>query len=362
MDNNTSAFFALLRAGLWEEGVQLSTCGNVNIKEIYRLAQEQSVVGIVTAGLEHVEDSKLPQEDILTIIGDSLQIEQRNKAMNAFVGWLMQLFQKESVFALLVKGQGVAQCYERPLWRTSGDVDLLLDNENYEKAKTVLSPIASKIEPENKATKHQAYNIKGFEVELHGKMPFALSRKTDSVIDEVLANSFNRKGLNIWRYEDTDVYIPNPENHIALVFTHFLHHFFIEGVGLRQICDWCRMLWAYKDSLNHKLLESRICEMGLMSEWRVFAAIAIETLGMPAETMPFYKEGYTRRANLVLKRILKSGNFGHNNDLSYRVRYEGLKYQMVSLWRRFLDFFGMAFIFPIDAPRFFVTYVLNKAK
>ena len=46
-----------------------------------------------------------------------------------------------------------------------------------------------------------------------------------------------------------------------------MQHLFLEGVGLRQICDWCRLLYTYRDSINHELLKSRIQRMGLMTEW-----------------------------------------------------------------------------------------------
>ena len=149
---------------------------------------------------------------------------------------------------------------------------------------------------------------------------------------------------------------------MILVFTHFLHHFFIEGVGLRQICDWCRLLYSYKDSLNIKILESRIQEMGLMSEWKAFASLAVETLGMPVESMPFYDARFNDKGEKVLRRVLKSGNFGHNNDLSYRSRYSGMTYKIVAAWRRMLDFASLVPVFPVDAPRFFFTYLFNKVK
>ena len=98
-----------------------------------------------------------------------------------------------------------------------------------------------------------------------------------------------------------------------------------------------------------------------MSEWKVFGAMAVAHLGMPAEAMPFYDSQYKRKGDVVLKRILKSGNFGHNKDLSYRTRYSGTLYKIVSLWRRFWDFVSFTPIFPIDAPKFFVTYVSKKS-
>ena len=54
-------------------------------------------------------------------IGQTLQIEQRNRAINEFVARLIGELRKADVYTLLVKEQGIAQCYERPLWRACGD-------------------------------------------------------------------------------------------------------------------------------------------------------------------------------------------------------------------------------------------------
>lgn len=159
---------------------------------------------------------------------------------------------------MLVKGQGVAQCYEKPLWRSSGDIDLLLDEVNYEKAKALMIPIADEVQSEDIGKKHQAIIIKGFDVELHGKMPFGLSRRADKVLDTVINVSLKRGGARVWRCNNSDIYLPNADNDVIIVFTHFLRHFFIEGVGLRQICDWCRLLYTYKDVINKSILRQRL--------------------------------------------------------------------------------------------------------
>ena len=331
---NQKAFLALIREGLWGVGnpdiwIDVAT----DWQEVYRLATEQSVLGLVLAGLEHV-DVKPPKELLLQWIGEVQQIEQRNKTMNGFIANLIDNLRKEDVYCLLVKGQGVAQCYEKPLWRCAGDIDLLLSDENYTKAKSTLIPIASEVANEDETTKHQALVINGFDVELHAK----------------------------WECKGIQVFLPSPDNDVILVFTHFLHHFFIEGVGLRQICDWCRLLYTYKDSLNYGLLESRIRKMGLMSEWKAFASLAVDTLGMPQDTMPFYDRGFALKGEKVLKRVFKVGNFGHNKDLTYRSRYSGLTYKFVAAWRRLKDFASLIPVFPMDAPRFYATYVLGKVK
>lgn len=364
MKLNTSqqAFFTLMKAGLWEKEALLSEFKSVDYSKVLQLADEQSVPGIVSAGIEHITDVKLPQNIALQFAGESLQFEKRNKEMNVFIPWLTSMLQNAGIKALLVKGQGVARCYERPLWRAPGDVDLLLSEKGYEKAKTILFPIAEKVEKENIANMHQGMSIKGVEVELHGKMPFMLSERIDKEIEDVIEQSLCSDN-EIWQVGDTNVLLPNADNHVILVFTHFLHHFFIEGVGLRQVCDWCRLLWTYKDLLDLELLSSRLKKMKLMTEWKAFAALAVLYLGMPVDAMPFYKkEKNEKKALQVLNRIMKSGNMGHNNDLSYRVRYKGVTYNIVSLWRRLKEFVSFVPIFPLDAPKFFVRYVFSKTK
>lgn len=372
-DHNIQAFFALLRAGLFPdygEGggmVYDSIFKDLDWEKVYQLAQEQSVQGIVLQGIERfrIQDSgfKLPKVLLLQWIGEVQVIGQRNKEMNAFIAELIEKLRKNDIYALLVKGQGVAQCYEKPYWRCSGDIDLLLSNDNYLKAKSALKPIASEVANEDETTKHQALVINGFDVELHGKMPFSLSNRVDAGIDEVLDDLFCRGNIKSWDCNGTQVFLPSPDNDVILVFTHFLHHFFIEGVGLRQICDWCRLLYTYRVSLNYGLLESRIRKMGLMSEWKAFYNLASRYLGMPDldSRFMFHDSQFDKKADRIMELVLECGNFGHNKDLSYRSRYSGLTYKIVAAWRRLKDFASLVPVFPLDAPKFLITYIFRKS-
>ena len=145
---NQKVFLALLQSGLWDSEVSLSQFENIDYSYIGQLAEEQAVIGLVTAGFDHVVDKRIPQEELLQFVGSALQIEQQNTAMNQFIAKLIEKLRSSDIYALLLKGQGVAQCYERPLWRTSGDVDLLLSDENYTKAEKLLTPLVSFVDEE----------------------------------------------------------------------------------------------------------------------------------------------------------------------------------------------------------------------
>ncbi len=381
--SDKDAFFALLRAGLWEKEARLPLFDGIDFNEVYRLAEEQSVVGLVAAGMEHVTDVKIPQTTFLFFVGTAIQIEQRNKAMNAFVARLIEQLREAGIYVILVKGQGIAQCYERPLWRACGDVDLLLSEENYEKAKALLLPLASDVETEYTHFKHQGMTIDGWVVELHGTLHSRLSARVDRMIDEVQRDVFYGGKVRSTQFQvcplgefahaqdnssklgsplaqsqtsgsTVQVFLPGPDEDVIFVFTHILHHFFFEGVGLRQICDWCRLLYTYRDTLNVPLLESRLKKAGLMSEWKAFAAFAVEYLGMPVEAMPFYDNGlkYKVQGSKICEFIMEVGNFGYNQ----RRDYSGMSYikrKFISSWGRLSDMLRHFQLFPLDSIRFF---------
>lgn len=350
-NNNTEAFFALVGAGLWEKDVQLSSYGDIDFKEVYRLAEEQSVVGLVAAGIEHIVDIKIPKEDALQFVGQSLQLERQNTAMNHFIEVIVDKMRADGIYTLLVKGQGIAQCYQRPLWRSCGDVDLLLSEENYRKAESFLRPLASRVEEENITTRHIAMTIDAWEVELHGSLRGDLWPRLDKGVNAAQDAVFCEGKVRSWMNGKTQVFLPGANEDLVFVFSHILQHFFKEGIGLRQICDWCRLLWANKDMIDSTLLSKRLRAMGVMTEWKAFGAVAVSYLGMPAEAMPFYSENvqWKKKADKINRFVLETGNFGHNRDLGYHKDYTYIKKKAVSFKRHNRDAIRYFLMFPKDS-------------
>ena len=364
MNCNTNAFFALLRSGLWEKEAQLISFGQVDYAEVMRLAQEQSLVGLVAAGLEHVVDVKVPKEIALQFVGQALQLEQRNAAMNRFIGEIIERMRGKEIYALLVKGQGIAQCYERPLWRACGDIDLLLSDTNYEKAKEFLIPLASTVGPETIREKHLPLTLNTWLVELHGALYSDCLRRMDRVIDQIQNDIFCGGNVRSWVNGKTLVFLPSADNDILVVFSHILKHYFRNGIGLRQVCDWCRLLWTFKDTIKRDVLEQRIRAMGIMTEWKTFGSLAVNALGMPTEAMPFYEdnEKWRKKAELVLARIMNDGNFGHNRDASYAGRHKPIARKIISFWRHTCDSISQFGIFPLDTIKAWNSMVVNGIK
>ena len=366
--NTQEQFFELIRAGLFpdKEARILEHGSSVDWRGLYCLAEEQAVMGLIAAGIENLPTSERPAKELaLQFAGQTIQLEQRNKAMNAFVAKLIEKFRKEDVYTLLVKGQGIAQCYERPLWRASGDIDLLLSPDNFEKASSVLDNYSRETSRETSKDierKHREYHIDGWTVELHGTMHTNLSRGIDRWIDKVQEDVFYGGNVRSWLNGNTLVFLPSPDYDVIFVFTHILQHLFLEGIGLRQICDWCRLLYTFREKLNLRVLEDRISRMGLITEWKVFASLAVQYLGMPEAAMPMFGSNvqeFKWEAARLMDFVLKVGNFGHNREVEWS---NGFKRRTSLIWHRITDTFKLSFVFPLDAPKFLLNYAVDGVR
>lgn len=157
--------------------------------------------------------------------------------------------------------------------------------------------------------------------------------------------------------------MPSPENDIIIVFTHYIKHFFKGGLGLRQVADWCRLIWSYKGSIDVAILERYVRKMGLINEWRAFAFFSVEYLGMPKEVMPLYSENkkWSKKGAYILDFIFESGNLGHNRDTNYYQHKWRMKRKIGSFKRKVSDIFRHAYAFP-DSIGFIPCIIYNGLK
>lgn len=327
-------------------------------QQLYDLAEAQTVVGILMQGIGRLPVEQWPPQAVkLQWIGMAQMLEQMNLSMNAFINELFVQFQAEGIDALLIKGQGVAQCYEKPLWRSCGDVDLLLDAENYNKAKDYLILISESVDEESVANLHLGMTIKDWTVELHGTFRIGLWKSLDRIIDALQTETFEKKQIRIWQNNGMNILLPAVNNDVIFLFTHILQHFFKGGIGLRQICDWCMLMTAYRSNIDTGLLEQRIREMGLMSEWKAFGAVAVTWLGMDESDIPLYSPArkWQRKASRIVDFIIETGNFGHNRDRQQYKKHSFFVYKAIAFWLNTKDSMKHFMIFPKDATKVWFT-------
>lgn len=236
-----------------------------------------------------------------------------------------------------------------------------MNEDDFQKAKIFFRPLVNKFDPDDDYTRHINMHYGEWVVEIHANQYCSLSQRINRVMNEVHNDIFYNGKVRSWINDGTQIFLPSPDNDTIIIFTHFFNHFYRGGVGLRQVCDWCRLLWTYHNTLNLQLLEERIRKAGLLDEWRAFGAFAVKYLGMPIEMMPLL----TANANLIKKVdricefIIEVGIFGHNRDTSYYGKYPFLIRKAISARWRLKDWLRHVRIFPVDSMRFLLGITYN---
>lgn len=342
-DVNVRAFLALTAAGLlgssrfWK-GLQRE---EVDWEAVYQIAQEQKLVGLMASAFDGCEDNGLGFE--IQDVFDRQQskafakkvysIEQFNLKMNKFISLVIGKLESEGLHPVLLKGQGIAQAYRFSLRRNCGDVDLLIAAGEFEAARKILVPRAARVIGDNSKDPHVAMFLSRFILELHGSLHVFLTKRQDAMLDDMMERMFSDGDFRVWDNDGTAVNLPSVNVDAVYVFCHILQHLFREGVGLRQVCDLCRLLYFYRDEIDRDLLQSRILEMKLQTEWKAFATLMVDWLGMPVECIPMYdaSKKYSRKARRIVSYMLSSGNMGKNRDVSYKKKYPYLIKKLISM-------------------------------
>lgn len=365
-DVNVRAFLALAATGLWGRSVKnaFEEWGRVDWDRVIQLAREQALVGIVASAFDAGDLGFELQDGMDRSLSKALakkvySIEQRNLKMYSFVEKLFEKFEANGLHPVLLKGQGVAQSYLNPLRRNPGDVDVLLAPGEYEIARMLLLDKASKVIADCFDIKQTALVLSGFIVELHGALRLFLGKKIEAEMDSLHNQIFAQQKF---RTVDFSGLIGSPESgykvklpeiniDVLYVFCHILQHFFTGGIGLRQVCDLCRLLYCYRDEIDKIWLKSELQKLGFMAEWKAFGAMAVDYLGMKAEYVPFYdlSSKWHRKARRIMAYILSTGNMGKNRDQSYKKKYPYLVKKLISLTKIISNFWHLARIFPGNA-------------
>ena len=350
-----SQFFALLRSGLWNEVPERAPfAGGVDWEALYRLAFAQTVVPLVTDGINRLPQEFLPTEPerLDPFLGDLMATAKRNRTLDAFIPKLFGALGEIPV--VLVKGQSLAQDYPEPERRQPGDIDLLLLPASYEAVKAVLLPKATRVEEEKRGIWHQGMHFHSIEVEIHGSISTLMSRKLDRKLSALLEEQFDGRAFPVVTIGGAEIPVPDADFNAVYVFVHFLQHYWAGGVGLRQLVDWMTFVTVHKRDIHPVILETRLRDLGLFRVWQTFTGFAQEYLGCPAEKLPLAAAPDAGRNARIWRYVRHCGNFGKNVDRT-RKKEPYLVRKIHSFWRLVVaDRLRHFPVFPRESVRFFL--------
>ena len=318
-------FWELLKAGLWErQPVMNAKLSNEQWTEVMKYAKQQALFGVLFDGIERLPFELQPNKDItLKWFWKVKKIEQFNRFQNHILVEFVSRLRERNVHALLLKGQSYAALYPNPLHRQCGDIDLYIGQENYHLVREWAREWGLIGQKSHENFHHQEIKWQGVNIDLH-RVPIAFStpRGYKSFVEWSEQMLKNSRSSFIPSTEKEEIPIPEIGYNVFFVFIHLLKHFLYEGVGLRQLCDWARILHVYHNKINLDELKHNLKAYGLMHAWQVFGYVLVHQLGLPQEELPFYKDTCKKSAE-VTKDILERGNFGYyaEKQLSNKSNY-----------------------------------------
>ena len=325
-EEEVEAFLFLLRASLWgslaPEAGELPDLNRLRAQAIWQLAEEQTVLGLITEALQRLYAGNIPAEYSVRNIQNATKMYNEHQLLNENVRKTFDFLQGQGLFPVLLKGQGNAARYRDPLLRQCGDIDVYIGKKDFQKACACIGQLVGEeaMRQAGQSRKHMHVN--------HGKISIELHRIAEYLTNPLTHLRYQRLTQYWLRPGRTDtvavggyqVQVPGRQFNVFYVFNHFWHHFIFTGIGLRQICDWCMILHEAAGKIDVAQLEKDLRQLHLLRPWQIMAHIAVGKLGLRPEEMPLYSEKYQEQTEKVWKLILQGGNFGkfesHRNPLS----------------------------------------------
>ena len=243
--NDITAFFAFLKYCLGYKENMSRVIAGMNWHELYSFASKQALLGLCFEGIERLGEeypeelkrNPIGRELLMTWMGKAQQIRRKNMKVNAVAGKLFSMLREDGMRCCILKGQGNALMYPNPYSRTPGDIDVWIDASR----ERIMEYAQKKFELEDDIRlQHLETSLDGVPVELH----FFPCSMNNPIYHARLRKWFRRNAdlqcSHIVGLPDGagDIAIPTTAFNVIYQLTHLYHHFFDEGIGMRQIIDY----------------------------------------------------------------------------------------------------------------------------
>lgn len=246
-------------------------------------------------------------------------------------------FEAEKVRFLCMKGAYLKTLYPEPYMRSSGDLDIFVDDENTEKARDIMIKLGFAVERFDHRLQDDVYNLGDFvHIEIHRKL---ISNKCpwDEKCQEIIERIVPKK-------EGSYEYVMSPEDFYLHMIGHMAKHMKYSGCGIRMVLDIWVYLNRFKAVLDRKILDQRLKYCGLdIFEKEVVKLVDYWFNGKSADI----------KTKSLAKYIFESGIFGRAEqmlatEMAEEMKGDGKKGGVIKKLAKytFLPYLNMCMIYP----------------
>ena len=257
--NDITAFFAFLRYSLGYKGNISRVIAGMDWQELYSFASKQAILGlcfdgIVRLGKKYPEELRLnpiERKLLMAWMSKAQQIRRQNMKVNAVAGKLFSMLREDGLRCCILKGQGNALMYPNAYSRNPGDIDVWVNASREQ-----ITEYAKKHFEigDDIRFHHLETSLDGVPVELHF-FPCSMNNPLYNVrLQKWFKRNADLQCSNVVSLPDGtgEIAIPTAAFNVVYQLTHLYHHFFDEGIGMRQIIDYflvvCDFYKVYQNS------------------------------------------------------------------------------------------------------------------
>lgn len=336
----SSAIFLFLRYCL-EDKVDLSmVVSNMDWRQLYSFATKQTIIGICFDGIkrlseeypEELKKNPIERDLLMTWMGVSQQIRRQNMKVNGVAAKLYSMLREDGLRCCILKGQGNALMYPNAYSRNPGDIDVWVNASREQITEYAKNHFEL---GDDIRYQHIETSVDGVPVELH----FFPGIMNNPIYNARLQKWFKRNAdlqcSNVVSLPDGigEIAIPTTAFNVVYQLTHLYHHFFDEGIGMRQIIDYYYVVSML--NVNCEMLTwlpKKLKYLGLWKFARAVMFVLHEALGLSEEKMIAPMD--EKRGKLLLAEILNGGNFGQHFTKYGHFTQQGMaKKYFLKIWR-----------------------------
>ena len=227
MKKTTKILLTLLKSGIYGEKIDLSKYSPITETEwwqVYELATQQGVVALAGEGLKKVPIEILPPKALrLEWIGQITIQENRYALQRGRVRELRELWSKEGVECVELKGESVGRWYKNPSSRYSCDFDCYLSD--FDKGNSIIEKQGINVNID--FYKNSSFTWKDLYVENHHFCTPIRGKRRMKKLERRLQQLLS----------DFPEY-PNEDFNALFLMEHAWSHFFEHAISLKHVCDW----------------------------------------------------------------------------------------------------------------------------
>lgn len=351
--------FFLLRLALCGKEDNSADVKSLEWKEIFELAKDQCVMGIVADSFQLLDDIQAQGLNKLQWLGNVLLLERKNAELNKLVGMLFGKFHHMGLSPVLMKGQAFASNYPNPHHRQCGDIDIYFKGRTECEGAVLWAEKIDKASAESsdnkRERKHFTFSVGGNVVELHYFMCLFENGDLQHRLQKIIDEEFAHAEPFFVGIEGKQIETVPPTLSVLHQVLHITRHLLEAGIGLRQICDLAVYLRKNHNVIDAVRLNGYLVELQLMKTAKVLGYIMAEYLGLPKEVIPF--EIDEQYADFILQEIFEGGNFG-KKKVVYRHYKNGIQRKIYSI----VYFYHRCQLYKPLLPMEAKSYFWNKIK